>query len=274
MIRKKLNQMEKMLMNYNYETVIRKIFAFKYYPKILNNNIIARKRSSILLILKGEYYYKFKDFDFIAKTGETVYLPQGATYTYEILSKESEVMQVEFILEEKLDTEIKTITYSNNPTLIRENSNEIRLLFENILYFFPVDKHMTILKLYDLILLCRNNITQNDKSYDLILPAIQYLESHITEKIYLEELAHIVNISQAHLRRLFLKHLGMSPIKYKNHVLIKCACNMLLYENMNVSETAEALNFADIYTFSQFFKKEKGISPKKYIQQKNNILKK
>lgn len=265
--------MKKMLTDYKCDTTIRRIFAFKCFPKTSKNNVNTRGRSSILHILKGKYHYRFQDGDFIAQSGETVYLPQGATYFYEILSEESEVMQVEFILEEKSDTEIKTITYSNNPAIICEKSNEFKLLFEEVLHFFSVDKLMTIFKLFDLILLCRDSISdeQTDKSYNSILPAIQYLENHITEKIYLEELANIANISQAHLRRLFLKHLGMSPIKYKNSILIKSACNMLLYENMNVGETAEALNFADIYTFSQFFKKEKGISPKKFIQQKKQI---
>ena len=46
---------------------------------------------------------------------------------------------------------------------------------------------------------------------------------------------------------------------------MRTAANMLCKEGFNVSETAEALNFSDIYTFSQLFKKEFGLSPKKYM---------
>lgn len=260
-----------MLSDYKYDTTISRIFAFKYYPKLLKCNIKSRTRSSILHILKGEYHYKFKDCDFIAKSGDTVYLPQGATYSYEILSAESEVMQVEYNLEEKYETEIKSITFSDNPILISTKSDEIESLFEELLCYFSTDKFVTILKLYDLICLCKNiTIKQDNHDFKLIMPVVQYIESHITDKIYLEELAEVGNMSQSHLRRLFSKCLGMSPIKYRNSILIKCACNMLLHENMNVSETANALHFADIYTFSQFFKKEKGISPKKYVTSKKD----
>lgn len=46
---------------------------------------------------------------------------------------------------------------------------------------------------------------------------------------------------------------------------MRTACNMLRNEELNVSETADALHFNDIYTFSQLFKKEVGLSPKKYM---------
>ena len=39
-------------------------------------------------------------------------------------------------------------------------------------------------------------------------------------------------------------------------------CNLLVNDGLNVSETTYALNFNDIYTFSQFSKKEMGTSPK------------
>lgn len=256
--------------DYKKQVVVEKVFAYKYYPKILKNDNKNRVRSSFLYILKGKYQYKFNDTSFFASDGETVYLPKGATYSYEILSDETEVMQVEFALEEIEKSSESDVIASKNPLLIKGNSNEIKLLFEELLNNFSNDKLKTISVLLNLICLCRDSIQtqQFNKDYAKIIPAIQYIESHITEKIYLEEVALVANVSQSHLRRLFSKCLGMSPISYKNSVLIKIACNMLLHEGLNVSETADALRFADVYTFSQFFKKEKGVSPKKYIESK------
>ena len=39
---------------------------------------------------------------------------------------------------------------------------------------------------------------------------------------------------------------------------------MLACGAMNVGEIADVLGFSDIYTFSQAFKKEIGVSPKQY----------
>ena len=259
--------MEQMLNDYSFSTVIKKIYAFKYYPRILKNNVISRPRTSVLYILKGKYHYTGKNINFVAESGQAIYLPKGAGYSYEILSDETEVMQVEFLLEEKNSRQTKSITFCEAPTPIKENTYEIKSVFDELLTHFSSDKLKTVLNLYNLIYLCKDSITKKLVDDDLrkIKPAIQYIENHITEKIYLEKLAEITDLSESHLRRLFSKVFGMSPIKYKNSILIKIACKMLLNEKMNVSETADALRFADVYTFSQFFKKEKGISPKKYV---------
>lgn len=110
----------------------------------MKTDINNRSRSSILYLLKGTYHYKFQGCDFIAQSGKSVYLPQGVTYSYEILSTEFEVMQVEYVLEEKSDTETKSVVFSNNPILIRSKTEEIKSYFEELLYYFSTDKFVTI----------------------------------------------------------------------------------------------------------------------------------
>ena len=97
-----------------------------------------------------------------------------------------------------------------------------------------------------------------------IEPALEYIKRHFTERLYISELADRCTLSEAHLRRLFQKHMGMSPVQYKNHLLVMTAASMLRTQNMSVSEVAAALQFPDLYTFSQLFKKKMGISPKAY----------
>ena len=63
--------------------------------------------------------------------------------------------------------------------------------------------------------------------------------------------------------------MGKSPVRYKNQLVMKYACRMLESGAMNVSEISNALGFSDIYTFSQTFKKEIGISPSRYASGKS-----
>jgi len=59
----------------------------------------------------------------------------------------------------------------------------------------------------------------------------------------------------------------MSPVEYKNHIRTQNAVNLIKTGNMSVSEIAEVLGFDNVYAFSQFFKKQTGIAPSKYIKQ-------
>ena len=92
----------------------------------------------------------------------------------------------------------------------------------------------------------------------------KYIKKNFTGKIYVKELEKECNLSASQIRRIFQKELKLSPIEYKNTLLINSACNMLKGDN-TVSEISESLGFDNIYAFSQFFKKHTGVSPKKYL---------
>ena len=62
-------------------------------------------------------------------------------------------------------------------------------------------------------------------------------------------------------RQKFKQVTGVSPIKYKNNILIKKAKTLLSSGEFTVSEVATQLNFNDIYYFSRLFKLIPGISP-------------
>ena len=49
------------------------ISAFEYQPKIFNNVVNNRSKSSFLYIIEGEYSYSFKKGSFIASSGNIVY---------------------------------------------------------------------------------------------------------------------------------------------------------------------------------------------------------
>lgn len=70
------------------------------------------------------------------------------------------------------------------------------------------------------------------------------------------------------MRRLFAEKLHTTPVGYKNAQAAQAACTLLRMDGMRVSEVATALGYPDIYTFSQAFKKEIGVSPKKYADGK------
>ena len=106
-----------------------------------------------------------------------------------------------------------------------------------------------------------------------ILPALTHIQQTLYRTVSVTELAALCNLSPSHFRRLFKSLMGKSPIRYKNQVVMQHACRLLDSGVMNISEIANALGITDIYTFSQTFKKEVGVSPSRYTARKGTTYK-
>jgi AraC-like DNA-binding protein len=103
------------------------------------------------------------------------------------------------------------------------------------------------------------NVERNDKFIRII------------EKIYAdpltsnEELAQICHYSTMHFIRKFKKQYGMTPLKFKQRILIDKAKDLLKNESLTVTQIAVMLGFeSEPLYFNKLFKSCTGVSPSKY----------
>ena len=106
--------------------------------------------------------------------------------------------------------------------------------------------------------------------YDIIYPAIQKLRTDYAEKISVEKLAEMCNVSKYHFCRIFKTVTGMSVLQYQTEYRLQIADIFLEKSTKSVSEIAEICGFDDMCYFSRCYKKHTGMSPK----QKRAILSK
>lgn len=71
-------------------------------------------------------------------------------------------------------------------------------------------------------------------------------------------------ISYSYFKRLFIAKYGMPPVKYLTHLRLEYAKELLITGRYSVSEIAEQCGYENVYYFSGVFKKNIGVSPKKY----------
>jgi len=100
--------------------------------------------------------------------------------------------------------------------------------------------------------------------------AREYLESHYTENVSLRQLASISNISPFHLLRTFHEEIGLPPFEYQTQLRISHA-KKLLRDGWSIAETAAESGFADQSHLTRHFKRIVGITPGKYLPDRNNV---
>ena len=98
-----------------------------------------------------------------------------------------------------------------------------------------------------------------------IRKAIEYIRLHAEEELSVPALATMCNISTSHFYTKFREEVGMTPIDYKNSVLISRATGLLLYGDYDSIEAlSDAMGFASATYFRRVFKKVTGKSPSEY----------
>ena len=103
---------------------------------------------------------------------------------------------------------------------------------------------------------------------DLTVMRIKHIIESDTEfKLCEPEIAKMCSLSVSTLQRIFKKEYGKSISEYRNALRISKAKKLLISRNYSMNDIAERLGFCDSGYFSRFFKKQEGLSLKKYLKQ-------
>jgi|1185.fasta_scaffold168087_2 AraC family carnitine catabolism transcriptional activator len=88
------------------------------------------------------------------------------------------------------------------------------------------------------------------------------MERHRATPLSIEELARAVNLSPAHLRRLFQRDLGCSPARTSRELRLDHARHLLQTSFLTVKEVMAATGWNDPSHFSREFKRRHGQAPR------------
>lgn len=260
------------------ETIVDIKLAFAYTPKVLNNYIDNRTKTGLLYIQSGSYLYSYENSSFSAGANSLIYLPANSvSYDYHISQSENKpvrTMQIELEISDSVTG--KPLVYSEHPMLLSKSADErIPRCFEEIISAYiktsPISRLTVYSILFELLALCADCIkeTRANASPRIISDAVEFIQNNFKRPFTVAELAESCKIGESQLRRIFLRKFGISPIKYKNQLLLREACKLLCDGELCIGEIAENLGFCDIYAFSHFISKHTGVSPTEYKSRNN-----
>ena len=98
----------------------------------------------------------------------------------------------------------------------------------------------------------------------MIEKALQYLNKHIYEDIFVANVAKDVGCSGEHLSRLFKKHCNITLMEYVTKERISIAKDMLMHSNCKVREIALVLRFSSVAHFCNVFREIDGLTPSEW----------
>ena len=99
---------------------------------------------------------------------------------------------------------------------------------------------------------------------------ITYINNHYMEKIQLEDVAKVVNLSKSACCREFKKHMKCTIFEYLINYRLVMATKLLVSSDYSVTEIAYNCGFGTTSYFIEKFKNKTGVSP--YVYRKNSKL--
>lgn len=107
-----------------------------------------------------------------------------------------------------------------------------------------------------------------DRGREHVEAFVSLLETRFREHWTIERYAHELGISAAHLNALCRRLAGQSALQMVNQRVALEAKRCLVYTVMTVNQVSDSLGFTEPAYFSRFFKREAGVSPKTFREQR------
>jgi len=99
---------------------------------------------------------------------------------------------------------------------------------------------------------------------DIFIGFIRLLPDHFIEHHDIPFYASRLCISPVYLSRVVRQVSGRTVIDYINHMLLMEACFLLRTSKLSIAQISDRLHFSDTPSFSKFFSRMKGLSPREY----------
>lgn len=232
--------------------------SFKKNHKV--SYTLPRKKNILHFIKEGSRYYDFDGRHLEVQAGDMILIPDKTTY----FSSSKEDTSGVGICFDLVDIngepiEIAKGVYSDWSCDGAKLSDYV----ERLLTAYKGSAEILSVKLYLLriIHLLARDFAYSSKDYNMIKPALKYIEEHFAENTPISVYADKCHISESYLRKKFSETIGMSPIEYRNELRFSEARN--LYRNgLTMQEISDRLGFYDVSYFSRLYKKAVGDSLK------------
>lgn len=206
----------------------------------------------------GTMYIDYKGELYSVHAGESFLLPAYSTHRY-YTRHPAHVTWAEFYGVNSQNVFENAIA-QNGPVINPQASTSLLQDLEALLQVNK-DPYRTSLTLFRLLMNLMETIQLRPATKTALQDAIQYIQTHLTEKLDTETLAGLCGYSNSYFSRLFHRTYGMTVSQYILQQRLECAKRLLEQPEQSIAQIAEAAGFSDSSHFIKLFRKTYGETP-------------
>lgn len=246
---------------HNYVTLIENIGT------VPSQNItqVHKNRPSCGLVYyaEGENEFMFEDHTVKISAGKVLYIPEGASYRVHkrehtfciaVNFKMNHIIPKDFICTPKNPSKIENIFVNTEIIWRTKPAGYYSKCMANIYNIFAALENDA-----------QANYIPTSRAAKL-QPAIDYIhKNYATEKISIEHLASLTEMSTTYFRKIFKQLYAVSPVTYINNLKIQRAKEALRSQLYTVEQVAALAGYNDPSFFRREFKHYTDMTPTEYV---------
>lgn len=231
----------------------------KYYPIVK----ASREASGLVLIIGGGEYLYYNDRRYRLGAGDLVCFRQGDSYRIELENSYIKCYVINFQWDAHTPTFPLYSCGDLTNQFVRLHTLWTRMRNEE---YDSLESMGLLYQLLAEIFRRRSNSGIPRRKKERIQPAVKYLQDNFAQQeLRISHLCELCGLTERSPRRLFQEVYGLSPKQYLSEQRIRYA-KKLLIDGCSIGEAALLCGFHDVYTFSSFFKRNYGASPREYAR--------
>lgn len=227
------------------------------------HTVDGRHSDAFVYVFSGSCSYKFDNRSFVAEGGDMIYLSKGEKYEMLVTSEKYDVIFCDFDFE---------VGAKRKSICVKPTSSALCDKYFSELYRYhsegkEAEAMSRLYKIYALF--SPPSIVEDNKTQSKAFEIKKLIDNRFTSRDFsLSDLSTELSISDAYVRRLFIKHFGTQPIKYLNTLRINKAKELLKYSLISLDECASESGFCSTQYFCRVFKNAVGKTPGEYREEK------
>jgi AraC family transcriptional regulator of arabinose operon len=225
--------------------------------------------NKLYFILDGEGFVKIGNQEYYPQPGQMYLLPAGTIQSYGTISSKTfskywchfTATVNNFPLFQIIET--SPFVPVSDPELLKDK-------FDQLMYWQHKEEITSGIRVNSILLEIIALFMEQSEAVHLntgttmalkkINIVLNYIQTHLSEPLSVEELAQLIHFHPNYFIRLFKNTTGLSPIQYVNRTRVEKAKHLLTFSQLNISSIADNLGM-DISYFSRMFKEHTGFAP-------------